>query len=145
MSIEIEHKYLVKDLSYKLIASESYRIIQGYLSKDSVRTVRIRVKDDRGFLTVKGQTINDCRTEFEYPIPVEDAYRMLEMCIQPLVKKTRSIVMYDGYKWEIDEFESPAKMIIAEIELDHSHHDYSIPDFIGDEVTGNPQYYNSNL
>ncbi|MDE5807368.1 MAG: CYTH domain-containing protein, partial [Muribaculaceae bacterium] len=116
MAQEIEHKYLVTSDDYKNCSVVSHKIIQGYLSKDPERIVRIRIKDNRGFLTIKGKTEIDTRYEFEYEIPLEDAKRMLSLCLGTPIEKTRWIVNHEGYKWEVDEFTSPCNMVIAEIE-----------------------------
>lgn len=145
MGKEIEHKYIVTDESYKESAEFCHRIIQGYLSKDPCRVVRVRLYDNQGFLTVKGITCGDAREEYEFPISEEDARGMLCMCIGHPVEKLRWIYPYCGFNWEIDEFIYPPIGTIAEIELKESGHDYSLPPFIGEEVTGKPEYYNSNL
>ena len=146
MALEIEHKYLVKNDSYRHMAEASYAISQGYLSKDAERTVRVRVKGDHGYLTVKGRNSGATRQEFEYLIPREDAERMLAMCIPPVLKKTRYIVPFGMHVWEVDEFSGSLKgLVTAEIELKSEDESYDVPDFVGDDVTGNPAYYNSNL
>lgn len=145
MGKEIEHKYLVISDAYKALASESLHIVQGYLSKNPERVVRIRIINQCAYLTIKGKTEKDTRLEYEYEIPFEDAMEMLPLCIGSPIKKTRWIVAYDGERWEVDEFISPSFPTVAEIELSSSHHDYSLPPFIGEEVTGDPAYYNSNI
>lgn len=145
MGKEIEHKYIVNSDDYKELASASYLIIQGYLSRDKERTVRIRVKDRTGFITVKGKTEGDSRLEYEYEIPLEDAMQMLKICVGEPIEKRRWIVMFDGNKWEVDEFINRDIDTIAEIELSKSNYDYQLPPFVGEEVTGNPKYYNSNI
>lgn len=146
MALEIEHKYLVRDDSFKPISLSSVRIVQGYLSRDPERTVRIRLKGDSGFVTVKGITQGATRLEFEYEIPSEDAMQLLSLCIPPVIDKTRWIVPYDGKKWEVDEFHGHREgLVTAEIELSSESEPYSIPPFIGENVTGNPAYYNSSL
>lgn len=145
MGKEIEHKYLVKSNYFKTQASERHVIVQGYLSKDPERIVRVRIYDSKAFLTIKGKNIGDTRFEYEYDIPVEDANSMLNLCIGNVIKKVRWIVFYDGFKWEIDEFLNRDIPTIAEIELAESSHNYPVPSFIGEEVTGDERYYNSNL
>ncbi|MCM1369491.1 MAG: CYTH domain-containing protein [Candidatus Amulumruptor caecigallinarius] len=146
MAKEIEHKYLVKDNSYKTMASTSMHITQGYLQRMPERVVRVRTIDKHGYLTIKGKSVGDTRDEFEYEIPYDDALRMLHMCEAPVLKKTRFIVLFEGNKWEVDEFHGPAApLVTAEIELSESHRNYNLPPFVGEEVTGNPAYYNSNL
>lgn len=146
MALEIEHKYLVSNDSFKKSAHSKVHIEQGYLNRDPHRIVRIRIKDNEGFITVKGITKGDARLEFEYSIPVEDAREMLKLCEGRIIVKDRYIVYYEGIKWEIDVFGGDlAPLAVAEVELDVSHYNYPLPPFIGDEVTHNPKYFNSNL
>lgn len=146
MSKEIEHKYLVKNDSYKEMAQSHVRIIQGYLNRTPKSTVRLRKYGDVAFLTIKSKNIADSRDEFEYEIPVSDFEQMIKICDGRIIDKTRYIVNYEGYKWEVDEFHNDlAHLIIAEVELAYSHHNYPLPPFVGEEVTGNDKYYNSNL
>lgn len=147
MATEIEHKYIVIDNSYRELVSQSINIFQGYLSKDKERTVRIRIANDKAFITIKGKTMGDTRAEFEYPIPVDDALTMLkELCVQPIIEKTRHIVLYNGNTWEIDEFKGTlAGLTLAEIEIPSSQYKYDIPPFVGKNVTNDARYYNSNL
>ncbi|MBD5194142.1 MAG: CYTH domain-containing protein [Bacteroidales bacterium] len=146
MAVEIERKFLVNSHDYRNMASACHTIVQGYLSKEPERTVRIRIKDDKGFITVKGKTIGCKRLEFEYEIPLDDAKDMLKLCLSPILEKKRYIVNYCGFKWEIDEFEGYlAPLVMAEVELPDESLPLQLPAFIGEEVTGNPKYYNSNL
>ncbi len=146
MAKEIEHKYLVKDTTYREMAESSVRITQGYLCREPGRTVRVRVKGERGYLTVKGVTRDDTREEYEYEIPVADAVRMMALCDGRVLDKTRYLVPFGGYLWEVDEFHGDlSPLVTAEIELQKSTRDYPLPPFVGEDVTGNPKYYNSNL
>lgn len=146
MAKEIEHKYIVTSDEYLRMASGSIEIAQGYLSREAERTVRVRVAGERGYLTVKGLTSGDTRDEYEYEIPVADARAMLGMCQGRVVRKTRYYVEYGGHTWEVDRFGGDlSPLVIAEIELPESARDYDLPPFVGCEVTGDPQYYNSNL
>lgn len=146
MATEIEHKFLVANDSYRAMATGSVEIEQGYLSREPERTVRVRVKDGYGYITVKGQNRGDTRREFEYEIPVADARAMLGMCLPPVISKRRWIVPYEGHTWEVDEFRgSLSPLVVAEIELPYSDTPYTLPPFVGKNVTGNPRYYNSNL
>lgn len=146
MALEIEHKYLVKDSSYRNLATSSVRIMQGYLCRQPERTVRVRIKGDKGFLTIKGVSRGDTREEYEYEVPVDEARRLLNMCEGRVLDKTRYFVPCGHYIWEVDEFHGDlAPLVTAEIELQKSTRDYPLPNFIGEEVTGNPLYYNSNL
>ena len=147
MAKEIEHKYLTVSNEYRLLAMSSHIICQGYLSLDKERTVRVLTIDNRGFVTIKGQNKGALRQEFEYEIPVADAKDMLEtLCLKPVIEKCRYIVVYEGEKWEVDEFKGALSgLVLAEIELPDVNHKYSIPKFIGKNVTGDPRYYNSVL
>ncbi len=146
MSLEIEHKYLVKNESFRSLIRESISIFQGYLCREPERTVRVRIKGDKGFLTIKGKNSGAVRSEFEYEIDINDATKMLEMCVPPILEKTRHIVPFKGHIWEVDEFFGDRRgLITAEIELSSPGESYIIPDFIGENVTGDPKYYNSNL
>lgn len=147
MALEIERKYLVIDDSYIGLAERSSRILQGYLNRDPERTVRIRIIDDgKAFITVKGITRGDTRHEFEYPIPVDDALTMLPMCQGNILDKTRYYVRFGGFLWEVDKYEGAlAPLVVAEIELPESGINYPLPPFVGEEVTGNSKYYNSQL
>lgn len=146
MGVEIERKFLVKDDSFKQTAVKSNRIMQGYLCREPERTVRVRIRDDKGFLTVKGKNKGAQRLEFEYEIPKADAEEMLSLCAGKILDKTRYVVDYKGFSWEIDEFHNlDIPLIVAEIELPSIETEFDIPDFIGEEVTGNPKYYNSML
>ena len=137
MPKEIEHKYLVINNSFKEYATKSIAIYQGYLSKDKERTVRVRTANDLAFITVKGKNIGDTRLEFEYPIPFDEASTLLkQLCITPIIEKTRYIVEYNGNTWEIDEFKGALEgLILAEIEIPSSEYKYDIPPFIGKNVT----------
>lgn len=145
MAHEIEHKYLVINDTFLEMSSESHHIMQGYLSRVPERVVRIRLLDDRGFITVKGKNHGDTRLEFEYEIPVKDARQMLNLCEGKIIDKTRYMVPFEGFMWEVDRFTSPVDMTVAEIELPTSDTAYPLPPFFGPNVTGDPRYYNSNL
>lgn len=151
--LEIEHKYLVADFSFRDFASNSVRIRQGYLTRSPECVVRIRIKgSDKAFITVKGKTHSegslhtDVRAEYEYPIPVADAEEMLALCGGKIIDKTRWLVPFGGYLWEVDEFHGAHEgLVIAEIEVGSPDEKYPLPPFVGEEVTGDPRYYNSNL
>ena len=120
------------------MATESHTISQGYLSREKNKTIRIRTLDNKGFLTIKTKTILE--------IPFSDAAELLNICEPPVIKKIRHIVPFEGFIWEVDEFLDDLKGItLAEIELPDSNTKYVIPDFIGKNVTNNPNYYNSNI
>ncbi|MCM1490559.1 MAG: CYTH domain-containing protein [Muribaculum sp.] len=146
MAVEIEYKYLVKNDNYKVMASGSVRIRQGYLNREPERTVRIRIKGKKGYITVKGKNSGAKRLEFEYEIPEADAVSILSLCTPPILDKTRYLVPFEGHIWEVDEFHGERQgLVTAEIELQSESEPYSLPGFIGENVTDNPRYYNSNL
>jgi len=146
LGIEIERKYLVKSDEWKLLGKKKY-YQQGYLLIDRSRTLRIRIIDNFGFLTIKGSSIGISRSEFEYKIPVDDAKFMLEnLCEKPLIEKYRSKIKLDEITWEVDEFIGENEgLIVAEVELKNKNQKFNIPDWIGEEVTGNSKYNNSYL
>ncbi len=146
MAIEIERKFLVKNEDFKKSAKGVF-YHQGFLNTVKERVVRVRIVGDKGFLTVKGITKGAIRTEFEYDIPVDDAIIMLEsLCEKPTIKKYRYKIPWGDLFWEVDEFLDENKdLIVAEIELQHEDQKFTLPDWIGEEVTGDPKYLNSNL
>ncbi len=146
MGTEIERKYLLRGDGWKA-GAEGKRYRQGYLSAAVERNVRIRIAGDRAFLTVKGRTRGITRLEFEYDVPLTDAERMLdELCLQPLIEKTRYLVVYAGLTWEIDEFAGAnAGLVVAEVELDDEAQAIELPPWVGREVTDDPRYLNANL
>lgn len=146
MAYEIEHKYLVINNSYKQLATGKVDIRQGYLNRNPDRTVRVRTMGDKGFLTVKSRNHGAKRLEFEYEIPGHDAEEILKLAEPGIVEKTRYLVPYSGLLWEVDEFHGSLNGVtVAEVELPDDGVNYEKPPFIGEDITGNPQYYNSNL
>lgn len=147
MGVEIERKFLVKDDSFKKLAFTSSDIKQGYLNRIPERVVRVRIKGEKGYITIKGKTEGASRLEFEYEVPLKDAEEMLRLCEPPVLSKTRYEVMGDdGLKWEIDEFHGAREgLIVAEVELNSADQPVVLPSFISEEVTGDPRYFNSNL
>ncbi len=147
MPKEIERKFLVINSSYLQLASKSHNIKQGYISANKNTTVRIRIKDDTAFITIKGTTIGFSRDEWEYPIPLCDANEIISnLSCGKIIEKTRYIVNFKGHTWEIDEFHGVHEgLVIAEIELTDEKESFPIPSFVGEEVTGNVNYYNSIL
>lgn len=146
MGIEIEHKFLVKNDSYRSMAVSESEIMQGFLSRVPERTVRVRVRGDKGFITIKGKGSGAAHPEFEYEVPLDDAKQMLSMCEPPVINKTRYIVMHDGNRWEVDEFHGELQgLVIAELEVVSEEYRFSLPPFVGLEVTGDRRYYNSQL
>lgn len=146
MGVEIERKFLVTSQEWRDLADGiDYR--QGYLSTVKERTVRVRTIGDKGYLTVKGISVGPVRAEFEYEIPRKDADQMLDyLCERPIVFKTRYTVPYRGHIWEVDDFHlENAGLVMAEVELSDPDEYFEIPPWIGDEVTGDPKYFNANL
>ena len=145
MAKEIERKFLLKNDNWRRNAKGTF-YKQGYLSTQKERTARVRVSGQQAYLTIKGPSHGASRLEFEYKIPVNDALEILQLCEKPIIEKTRYIVQLKKLKWEIDEFEGVNKgLILAEIELTHEDQKIELPEWIGDEVTGNPDYYNASL
>jgi len=144
MATEIERKFLVQGTQWRNEAGT--RIKQGYLNRDKARTVRVRVRGDQAFLTVKGLTQGASRAEFEYEIPLADAEELLKLSDGPLIEKTRYVVVHDGSKWEVDEFQGDnSDLVVAEIELQSKDEQFSRPPWLGREVTDDNRYYNSSL
>lgn len=146
MAKEIERKFMVKDMSFKANAV-AHRIVQGYICSENDRVVRVRIKGDHAYITIKNAAIGYSRDEFEYPIPVADAEVMLkDICLQPIIEKTRYVLPFGGFDWEIDCFGGINEgLIIAEIELPDEETEFQLPPFVGKEITGNPRYYNACL
>ncbi len=146
MAQEIERKFLVKRELWKR-PEGGVRYRQGYLSTVKERTVRVRTAGDKGYITVKGVTVGATRSEYEYEIPLADANEMLDrLCERPLIEKTRYRIARDGVVWEVDEFEGDNRgLITAEVELKKEDQQVTIPDWVGEEVTRDPRYFNANL
>jgi CYTH domain-containing protein len=147
MAQEIERKFLVQDDSWRSAAGTGKAYLQGYLSLDSERVVRIRVKEGRGFLTVKGQRLGISAPEYEYAIPLVDAEEMLQkLCLRPLIEKVRYEVSHGGLVWEIDEFQGDNKgLIVAEVELTSVEQSVTLPTWAGPEVSHDKRYANASL
>ena len=146
MAKEIERKFLVVGDSYKALATMSDEIAQGYLSTEPDRTVRVRIKGGKAFVTVKTRNQGITRNEWEYEIPVADACEMLGCCGTVLRKTRHYVPAGEGLTWEVDEFHNPQPgLTVAEIELPSEDTPFAIPSFIGKEVSGAPAYYNSSL
>ncbi len=146
MAKEIERKFLVKGSEWRALASGThYR--QGYLNSVKERTVRIRTINDKAFLTIKGITVGASRTEYEYEIPHSDCSEMLDnLAEKPIVEKRRYKIPFAGLTWEVDEFLGVNEgLIVAEVELTSEDQKFDKPAWIGEEVSGDPRYFNSNL
>ncbi len=148
MSIEIERKFLVTSEDFKSEAYKSTRIRQGYLASVPGRTVRVRTKGEKGFLTVKGESNESGTTRFEWEkeIPVEEANDLLKICEPGLIDKTRFEVKSGNHNIEVDEFYGEnLGLVVAEIELSNENEIVIKPPWLGKEVTGDAKYYNSAL
>ncbi|ABV34978.1 adenylate cyclase [Shewanella sediminis HAW-EB3] len=148
MAQEIERKYLVKNDSFKGQAVKAVRIIQGYLSSVPERTVRVRIKGDKGFLTIKGigNESGASRYEWEEQIPTEEAEELLKICEPGVIDKTRYIIEHASLIFEVDEFYgSNEGLTVAEVELIDEAQAIDKPEWVGEEVTGDVKYYNSML
>lgn len=147
MAIETERKFLVKG-EFRHLAVKEIQIVQAYLSIDPDKTIRLRIANDEGFLTVKSRPAKNSivRHEWEVQIPVNDAKEMMKICLPGKIIKTRYIVPAGRHKFEIDVFhEKNEGLVVAEIELDSADESFERPEWLGDEVTGIPGYYNANL
>lgn len=147
MGYEIERKFLVKG-DYKSHASGSYPIQQGYLALTGNSVVRVRVRGDAAFLTVKSSLVEGeiTRHEWEYEIPVADAREMLALCGEGVIDKTRYLVKVGHHLFEVDEFHGENEgLVIAEVELEREDEEFERPRWLGEEVTGDVHYYNSYL
>lgn len=148
MAQEIERKFLVKDGSYKALAYHSSRIAQGYICSMRGRTVRVRIRDDKGYLTIKGPSDANGlgRYEWEKEIPLHEAQELMKLCEPGMIDKTRYLVRSGKHIFEVDEFYGENEgLTLAEVELSSADEAYEKPDFIDKEVTGDVKYYNSFL
>lgn len=144
MAKEIERKFLVKD-SWQP-QSAGIKIAQGYLSTVTERTVRVRIKGEKGYLTIKGKNVGVSRAEYEYEIPRQDAEEMLQLAEQPILVKTRYLEQQGEFTWEVDVFAGENQgLVVAEIELPAEDAEFSRPAWLGQEVSGDVRYYNANL
>lgn len=146
--IEIERKFLVTSEVFKVESFKKTRIIQGFLNTDKERTVRVRLKGDNGYLTVKGQSTTNglSRFEWEKEISKADAETLLKLCETGVIDKTRYEVKVGNHIFEIDEFFGDNKgLVIAEVELEEENEIFTKPKWLGKEVTGQIKYYNSQI
>ncbi|MBO7146060.1 MAG: CYTH domain-containing protein [Salinivirgaceae bacterium] len=144
---EIERKFLVKS-EFRHLATAEYKICQGYLAADPQRTVRVRIKGDKGYLTIKGASTADglSRFEWEKEIAANEAEMLLKLCLPGAIEKTRYIVPFGCLTFEVDEFFGEnAGLVMAEVELESATQQVSLPEWLGQEVTGDKRYYNSYL
>ena len=147
MTKEIERKFLVSG-EFRQDSPESYRIMQGYICSDPDRTVRVRVRGDKGFLTIKGRSSEDglSRYEWEKEIPVSEAFELMALCGSGVIDKTRYLVPFGKHTYEVDVFHGANEgLVLAEIELSDEQEAFEMPSWLGEEVTGDVRYYNSML
>lgn len=148
MAIEIEKKFLVTNDSYRTMAFSCDHIVQGYLCRENGNSVRVRIRDGKGTLTIKGPSLDNglSRYEWEREIPLQDAEELLTLCNDGKIDKNRYLVKYGNHVYEVDEFFGDNHgLVVAEIELGSKDEEFMKPDFIGEEVTGQIRYYNSHL
>ena len=150
MSKEIERKFLVRSDNFKAEAFKCFRIEQGYLNSDPARTVRVRIRDNKGYLTIKGESDTEgiSRFEWEIEIPLADAENLIKLAEKGIIRKERYLMRNTDGKhiWEVDIFHGENEgLIVAEIELGQEDESFDKPDWLGDEVTGDKRYYNSSL
>ena len=148
MAVEIERKFIVTNDSYKALAFQSDRIAQGYICREGGNSARVRVRGDKGYLTIKGPSLDGglSRFEWEKEIPVAEALELLKLCHDAIIDKMRYLVKWGNHIFEVDEFFGENEgLVVAEIELSDADEQFEKPDFIGQEVTGDKRYYNSRL
>lgn len=147
MALEIEHKFLLANDDWRESVSHSAIYKQGYLSSQPTSSIRVRISDKQAWLNIKSATIGTQRAEYEYEIPLFDAHEILDnLCLKPVIEKTRHFVKHENHLWEIDEFDGEnAGLIVAEIELKNVDEPFAKPEWLGKEVTQDVRYYNNNL
>jgi adenylate cyclase len=146
MSTEIERKYLVVGDAWRRKATSKSHIVQGYLARGRRSTIRVRIKDDKAAtLTIKSRERGVSRSEFEYRIGIKDARALLELCGSSRIEKDRYTVPQGKLTWEIDVFLSPIELTMAEVELENADQEVKLPEWIGEDVTDDPDYRNSSL
>jgi adenylate cyclase len=147
MALEIERKFLVQGSDWRQGAG--LKLSQGYLSRDPARTVRVRIAGRQAYLTIKGLSQGEqmmSRPEFEYEIPMADAEALLKLCEGPVVEKLRRRIAVGGHVWDVDEFFGDnAGLVVAEVELQSEDQAFERPAWLGEEVTHEARYFNSNL
>ena len=147
VALEIERKYRVIGDAWRAAAEHSEDLVQGYLNLEGGAITRVRIAGDRAWLNLKGATMDIVRHEFEYPIPLADAWEMLaKLCVGPPVEKRRHHVRHAGCLWEVDEFSGAnAGLVVAEIELEHPDAPIVLPPWVGREVSQEPRFLNISL
>lgn len=147
MALEVEHKFLIKNDSWKSNISKSTQYKQGYLISDGSKSVRVRVSGDQAWLNIKSATIGSSRQEYEYEIPLTEGLEILNtLCQKPLIEKTRHLVPHKQHTWEVDVFFGDNEgLIVAEVELSEVGEHFEHPDWVDLEVTEDIRYYNNSL
>lgn len=146
--LEIERKFIVINDSYKAMAFQSDRIAQGYICREGGNSARVRVRDNKGYITIKGPSLDGglSRFEWEKEISVAEALDLLKLCHDGIIDKIRHLVKYGEHIFEVDEFFGDNEgLVVAEVELGDANEKFEKPDFVGEEVTGDKRYYNSRL
>lgn len=144
MAQEIERKFLLTDDSWRDQVERSAKQIQGYLGSAESCSIRVRITGDKANLNIKSATLGISRREYDYAIPVNEAQEILEqLCVRPIIEKTRHYLHYGNHLWEIDEFAGDnAGLIVAEVELESADEDFERPPWLGEDVSDDPRYYN---
>lgn len=144
MAKEIEYKFLIVNDDWRKDADEGIYMVQGYMGSNEKSSIRIRINGDTANLNIKSKTIGIQRSEYEYNIPANEAKEMLEsLCDRPFIEKTRFHVNHDGNKWEIDVFSGDNDgLVVAELEVSSVDEKFSLPDWIGKDVSNDTKYYN---
>jgi len=148
MGLEIERKFLIQKKEFKKFCHKKKHIIQGFLNSNKNRIVRVRIIDNEGFITIKGISDKSGTTRFEWEknIPLKEAKELMNLCEKGIIEKIRHYHTFGGNIFEIDEFLGTNEgLIVAEIELTDKNQDFLKPDYLGEEVTNDKRYYNSNL
>ncbi|MEZ5186228.1 MAG: CYTH domain-containing protein [Candidatus Nanopelagicales bacterium] len=147
MGVEIERKFLVVGDAWRSEVTQATHIVQGYLASTPSLTLRVRIRGDQAYLTIKGSSHGICRSEYEYEVPLADAEAMLaELAQGPVIDKVRHIVPIAGHSWEVDVFAGDnAGLVMAEVELASDAEDVHLPAWAGEEVSDDSRYYNVNL
>lgn len=148
MALEIERKFLVANDSYRSMAFHSDRIAQGYLCREGGNSARVRVRGEKGYITVKGPSLDGglSRYEWEKEIPANEAWELLKLCHGGIIDKTRYLIECGKHTFEVDEFHGDNEgLVVAEVELESTGEEFASPPFLGKEVTGDKRYYNSSL
>lgn len=147
MATEIEYKFLVDAKTWASVNKPNPKhILQGFISKNKDRFVRVRVIDEQGFLTIKGKSVGLARTEFEYEIPKKDAEELLDQFTDKYIEKLRYEIIYDGKTWEVDEFKGKLDgLILAELEVESEDEIFTRPNWVANDVSTDPSYFNAVL